>query len=287
MSDVSPCPLCGATDAPVRYDLRDASGPEAIPGVVRCCGACGMWFKVVTAADGLPTAYVGEHGDDPLAATYLHGEAARAVFRDALGGLPERRAGARLLDIGAAQGTLLEEAARFGFVAEGVDHNPDNVRDARAKGLAVRLGKAEELADEAAFDVVTMMDLIEHVTAPARLLAAAHRALVPGGTLVVYTPDHLAMTVRLARLLHRFGVGYPVAEIFGRNHVCFFDHRTLRGILERAGFADIAVRLRPYDPSRPGQEISPLNLAAISALEWLGRPFGQGFRMLAYARKPR
>ncbi|MFN8644266.1 MAG: class I SAM-dependent methyltransferase [Candidatus Binatia bacterium] len=121
----------------------------------------------------------------------------------------------------------------------------------------MRLGKAEDLADEAAFDVVTMMDLIEHVPDPAGLLAAAHRALVPGGTLVVYTPDHLAMTVRLARILSRLGVRYPVAEIFGRNHVCFFDHRTLRGILQRAGFADIDLLLRLYDPARPGQVLSP------------------------------
>ncbi|MFN8644265.1 MAG: hypothetical protein U0802_22375 [Candidatus Binatia bacterium] len=42
MIDASPCPLCCATAAAVMYDLRDASGPEAIPGVVLRCRARGM-----------------------------------------------------------------------------------------------------------------------------------------------------------------------------------------------------------------------------------------------------
>lgn len=251
------------------------------------CRACGMWFKALSDPAALPTAYAGEHGSDDVAATYLLGEAARAVFRHALA--PLARAGGpapRLLDVGAAQGVLLEEAARLGFDAEGVDHCADNVRDARARGLRVRLAEAEDLDDRALFDVVTMMDLIEHVPEPARLLAMAHRALRPGGTLVVYTPNHRAAVVLLARLLYAGGVRYPVTEIFARNHVCFFDDRTLPRLLARCGFA-VGARVRTaYDPARPGQAISPLNLAAVTAAEWLGRPFGRVFRLLVYARRP-
>jgi 2-polyprenyl-3-methyl-5-hydroxy-6-metoxy-1,4-benzoquinol methylase len=283
--DTAPCPLCRATNAAVMYDLRDETGPEAVPGVVVRCRDCGMWFKIVTAPGGLPTAYAGEHGSDPVAATYLDSNAAREVFRQALAAIPRAETPQRLLDVGAAQGTLLEEAARLGFIAEGVDHNPDNVRDARAKGLTMRLGEAEDLADEAAFDVVTMMDIIEHLADPARLLAMAHRALRPGGTLVVYTPNHRAAAVMLARLVRRLGLRYPVAEIFGRNHVCFFDSRSLWRLLERAGFTVVAHRFNPYDPARPGQAVSRVNLAAVTAAEWLGRPFGRVFRMLVYARK--
>ena len=281
------CPLCGGRDHAVVYDLRAAAGPEAVPGLVRRCRDCGMWFKTLSDPAGLPTAYAGEHGTDDVAATYLLGDTARALFRQALAPLaPAGTAAPRLLDVGAAQGALLEEAARLGFDAEGVDHCAENVRDARARGLRMRLAEAENLDDRARFDVVTMMDLIEHVPDPARLLAMAHRALRPGGSLVVYTPNHRAAVVLLARLLHRVGVRYPVAEIFARNHVCFFDDRTLPRMLERAGFAVGARTLAAYDPSRPGQAISPLNLAAVATAEWLGRPFGRVFRMLVYARRP-
>jgi 2-polyprenyl-3-methyl-5-hydroxy-6-metoxy-1,4-benzoquinol methylase len=281
------CPVCGTAAVDVAYDLRAARGPDAVPGVVFRCRGCPMWFKALDEGDRLPTAYVGEHGDDPVAATYLESEAARAVFRDALIPLaPTGGAARRLLDVGAAQGVLLEEAARLGFEAEGIDHCAENVRDAAARGRRVRRAAAETLDDRDAYDVVTLMDFIEHVTDPLAVLRACHRALRPGGTVVVYTPNHRAVIVGLAKLLHRAGMPHPVSEFFGRNHVSFFDDRSLPLALERAGFRVRTLRLSSYDPARPGQEVSRASLAAVAVTEWLGRPFGRVFRMLAYAEKP-
>lgn len=282
------CPLCGSVDPVVIYDLTRASSADAVPGTVLRCGACGMWFKRLLDGGAIPTAYPGEHGGDAVARTYLQGPAARALFRSVLQHV-KRSLGAqrpRLLDVGAGDGTLLEEAHRLGFDAQGIDHCQSNVEAARARGLDVRLGAAEDLGDRAAFDAVTMMDILEHVSEPMRILASARRALKPGGELVVYTPNHRAVVVKLARLLHHFGVTYPVEEIFGRNHVCFFDDRSLPRAIEAAGFQMRSLEQLPYDPARPGQEISPLNLAVVTLVERLGRPFGRGFRMLAYAQRP-
>ena len=271
----------------VVYDLRTATGPDAVPGLVYRCRACPMWFKDLGEGGAIPTAYTGEHGDDPVAVTYLEGDAARTIFREALAPLaPAGGTARRLLDIGAAQGVLLEEAARLGFDAEGIDHCAENVRDACARGRRVRLAAAETLEDRDAFDVVTLMDIIEHVTDPLGVLAACHRALRPGGTLVVYTPNHRALIVSLARLLHRVGMHHPVTEFFGRNHVSFFDDRSLPLALERAGFRVRALELSSYDPARPGQDVSRASLAAVALTEWLGRPLGRVFRILAYAEKP-
>jgi hypothetical protein len=103
----------------------------------------------------------------------------------------------------------------------------------------------------------------------------------------VYTPNHRALVVELAKLLHAIGIRYPVQEIFGRNHVAFFDDRSLPLALRRAGLELRSLRYAPYDPARPGQEISQLNLLAVQGVEWLGRPLDRVFRMLAYARRPR
>ncbi|MEO8601507.1 MAG: class I SAM-dependent methyltransferase [bacterium] len=280
------CPLCGAADYAIVYDLTAPHSAEDVPGLVARCRACPMWFKILTDPAGLPTDYPGEAGTDDLAATYLLSDVARELFRRMLCEVP-RTAGTtpRLLDVGAAQGALVDEATQLGFAAEGLDHSPSNVDAARRKGLAVRLGSAEDLDAQDAFDVVTLIDFIEHVPDPMRVLARVHRALKPGGELVVYTPNHRAAVVVLARLLDRLGVGYPVQEIFGRNHVCFFDDRSLPLALQRAGFAVHRQRQFRYDPRRPGQYISPLNLAAVTAVDWLGVPFGRVFRLLVHARK--
>lgn len=285
---IARCPLCGSVDCATVYDLTGIRSREDVPGLVMRCRGCPMWFKVLADGTALPTDYPGEHGEDQIAATYLLGESARALFQQTLARVEVRSRGAcpRLLDIGAGQGALLEEALRMGYDAEGIDHSESNVRSASGRGLKVTPGAAEDLDREAAFDVITMMDFIEHVTDPMRILRRAHRALVPGGELVVYTPNHRGMVVVLAKLLNAVGVRYPLQEIFGRNHVCFFDDRSLPLALEQAGFAIRVQEQLAYDPSRPGQDISRLNLAAMMLVEHLGKPLHRMFRLLAYARKP-
>jgi len=280
------CPLCGAVGGEVVYDLSAADGVEDVPGAVVRCRSCPMWFKVLSDPAGLPNDYPGESGDDQIAATYLRSDATRALFRKFLADVPHRSgAPTRLLDIGAAEGVLIEEALRLGFAAEGLDHSAPNVHAARAKGLMVHHAAAEDFDACEAFEVITMFDFIEHVTNPLRILQQCERALIPGGELVVFTPNHRGSVVGLARLLAAGGIRYPIRQIFGRNHVCFFDDRSLAQALARAGFAVRHQRQVPYDPRRPGQYVSPLNLAALTAVDWLGRPFGRAFRLLVYARK--
>jgi hypothetical protein len=206
-----------------------------------------MWFKVLSDPDGIPDAYPGEYGHDGIAETYLLSEAARSLFREALAGAKpiSRSPKPRLLDVGAAQGVLLEEAVRMGFDAEGIDHCEPNVREACAKGLTVKHGAAEDLAAREDFDVITMIDIVEHVRDPMvcsrRRIGAQTRS-----ELVVYTPN------RAARSSCSPGcpcAGRPLSDprIFGRNH-CFFDDRSLPLALEgRLG----ALARHPYDP--PGR----------------------------------
>lgn len=282
------CPLCGSADLRRVYDLSRADFADAVPGVVYRCRACPMWFKALEHPDALPTAYPGEHGDDPVSVTYLLGDAARALCREALAGLRPlpRQPPPRLLDLGAGQGALVEEAARLGFAAHGIEHCDDNVARARARGLDVRLARIEDVDLHESEDVVTMMDVIEHLPDPLAVLRRAHRALRPGGELVVYTPNHRGGIVLLARLLHALGIRRPAEELFGRNHVAFFDDLSLPWALRAAGFELRELRRFAYDPSRPGQEVSRLELAVAAAVEQLGRPFGREFRLLAYARRP-
>ena len=282
------CPLCGSASTRLAYDLTAAGFADAVPGRVMRCRACALWFKATPPAVRIPTEYSGETGDDAIAQTYLHSDAARTLFRAVLTNLRASVGGSRprLLDIGTAQGALLEEAGRMGFDAEGIDHSASNVRSACARGLRVTLAAAEGLGAVEAFDAITMIDIIEHLHDPLRVLRAAHRALKPGGELAVYTPNHRAAVVLLARALYAAGVRQPVHEIFGRNHLCFFDDRSLPLALRRTGFELTALQRFPYDPARPGQDMSRLSLAVVAVVECMGRPVRRVFRMLAYARKP-
>lgn len=225
-----------------------------------------MWFKVVDDERCVADAYRDEYAAVDGSGDYMAGEAARGFFRRVLNEAGTRGA---LLDIGARQGTLVDEATRLGYDAMGVDRCEPLARTARARGLHVESGTVDGIPGADRFDVVTMMDVIEHVPAPRRLLAAAHRLLKPGGRLVVYTSNHRG----------------AVREIFGGNHVCFFDDRTLPRALAAESFTTDTLQLTPYDPARPGGPVSRASLAAVTLIETLGRPFGRVFRMLAFATK--
>jgi 2-polyprenyl-6-hydroxyphenyl methylase / 3-demethylubiquinone-9 3-methyltransferase len=104
-------------------------------------------------------------------------------------------AGSRVLDVGCGGGLLAEALARAGARVTAIDLAPGMIEVARLhaaeSALAVdyRLVAAEEVAaaEPAGFDVVTCMEMLEHVPEPAAMTATLARLLRPGGALFVST----------------------------------------------------------------------------------------------------
>ena len=101
----------------------------------------------------------------------------------------------RVLDIGCGGGLLTEALARHGAHVSGIDLAPAMIEVARLHArdsqlpIDYHLSSAEQFAAHAAapFDVITCMELIEHVPDPSALLAASARLLRPGGDLFIST----------------------------------------------------------------------------------------------------
>ena len=104
-------------------------------------------------------------------------------------------AGSRVLDVGCGGGLLAEALARAGARVTAIDLAPGMIEVARLhaaeSALAVdyRLVSAEQVAaaEPAGFDVVTCMEMLEHVPEPAAMTATLARLLRPGGALFVST----------------------------------------------------------------------------------------------------
>jgi 2-polyprenyl-6-hydroxyphenyl methylase / 3-demethylubiquinone-9 3-methyltransferase len=98
-------------------------------------------------------------------------------------------AGRKVLDLGCGGGILSEAMAALGAEVTGIDAGEEPLAVARLhlreSGLRVdyRQALAEEIAEEAAdsFDVVTCMELLEHVPDPGSIVAACARLVKPGG----------------------------------------------------------------------------------------------------------
>ncbi|WP_259278769.1 bifunctional 2-polyprenyl-6-hydroxyphenol methylase/3-demethylubiquinol 3-O-methyltransferase UbiG [Pedomonas mirosovicensis] len=122
--------------------------------------------------------------------------------------------GLTALDVGCGAGIVTESLARMGATATGLDASTDAVAAGRVhaeeSGLAIdyRAGTAESLAEEGRrFDLITALEVVEHVADVDLFLGALSRLLAPGGLLVFSTPNrtpqsYLSVIVAAERVLH-------------------------------------------------------------------------------------
>jgi len=145
-----------------------------------------------------------------------------------------RRTG-ELLDVGCFKGFFLYSAARRNWTAVGTEVSRPAVQYAcQQLGLTVAQGDLLELEQfqRGQFDIITLFDVIEHLSRPDRYVRRAHRLLRPGGLLYLETPN--------VRALPRYLLGRRWT-IFHRLHRYYFQPETITRLLGRAGFERIRI----------------------------------------------
>lgn len=161
-------------------------------------------------------------------------------------------AGRRALDVGCGAGLLAEPLARLGAEVTAVDAAEENVAAARAHGAAMGLAidyRHGELSQQGLgqFDLVTAMEVIEHVTDKALFVAQLAAHLAPGGLLVLSTPNRTAQS-RLFMVGLAEGMGIIPK---GTHHWAdFATPDELAELLVEAGLAMSAPRGIAWSPLR-------------------------------------
>ena len=164
-----------------------------------------------------------------------------ALRRDFL--LAHVSAGASVLDVGCGEGAFASELARAGLSVVGVDVAEEPLRRARARepGLELRLIDGDgpwELPD-AAFDVVWAGEVIEHVADTAAWLSEVRRVLRSGGSLLLSTPSHGALTrLRLALSARAWDEHFDTLG----DHLRFYTRSSLSRLIREFGFEQVQIR---------------------------------------------
>lgn len=274
----------------MRADLSDVSfnKPGYLPGKVMECANCGAIFKSFdsTIAQLYDDKYYEEFKDlDAYVQDKFYNQIVDLVKQKTH--LPQGTRQYALLDIGAGPGGILAAFTKQGFDCQGVEINKDLAANLQAKGYEVFNGTIENFETEALFDVITMTDVIEHLEDPKAVLQKVNRLLKPGGYVVVYTPNHASLLVKISFLLSSlFKFNALRDEIFASTHTVFFIPKTLTKILADAGFTVTYRRFGVYDFDKPGMKIPLLIRLGITTTDAIGYLFGlKGFRMTYLGKK--
>ncbi len=137
-----------------------------------------------------------------------------------------------LLDVGCGNGSSMQMMARIGWQVVGTDFDKEAVKEAKSKGLDVRLGELKAIAfPNQSFDAIMMNHVIEHVQDPLHLLKECRRILKKGGTLVMITPNATSRGHAIFKKDWR-----PLET---PQHLQVFSIASLRELTKKAGFEKV------------------------------------------------
>jgi SAM-dependent methyltransferase len=271
------CCVCGSNARVLCHEIRDPARltghvdgrvqPVSVGEQIVRCHICGLLYvnPVIVWPPG-GRAYPVDHD-----LTYFRDtRRSREIGNWHLLGRVEALLGkpGRWLDVGAGDGLLVDQAQAAGWEALGIEIDAELVAalglpPGAPRVLTVPLEEADLFP--AFFDVISLVNVLEHVDAPDEMVAACVRLLRPGGLLIVHVPNAGSLGARLrgARWRHY----EPLS------HLTYFDQGTLARLLERHGFEPVA------GFSLPGEGLH--KRAILAVLDRLGLHWHDGLGILA------
>jgi 2-polyprenyl-3-methyl-5-hydroxy-6-metoxy-1,4-benzoquinol methylase len=247
------CPACGSPETP--EPIYRKAGYQ----ILRCV-TCGLGSTALDDRFDPVSLYSADYFQGNQAdgyADYVGSESVlRREFRNVVRSLIHHgRTRGRLFEIGCAYGFFLLEARKH-FEVHGIEVAADAAEHCRSQGLDVATGieTDECMARRGPFDIVVMLDVIEHLQNPLEVLKIASSNLNSGGHILISTGDWDSVLSRL--------MGSAWRLMTPPQHLFFFSQKTIQSILSRAGFRVVQI-------SRPAKFV-PLSLALFQFTRMVG-----------------
>jgi SAM-dependent methyltransferase len=258
---LSHCPICGSSRLSPRFRVAfPAFGPDLTYAwpldvdppvdswtITRCAG-CGVHFPNPSPSGEEIRDYYGNQlvHNEWEEVHYVEETAARSAGWSRVADKLTRLSGGPgdLLEVGPAAGHLLKAARLQGWSVMGVEASPKFTKVMRERGLPCHEGTLATFATDKRFDLVVMLDVLEHVHDPVADLARCAELLRPDGLLVVATCDIGSFAAR------HYGLRWRQIVI---SHTFYWTTSSLAIALRRAGLEPrhfSSVRWWDPDPRR-------------------------------------
>jgi len=297
------CPLCRANNC------RLLSVQKGIYGVVKC-RVCGLvYLSPRPTRDAIAAIYDEEYYKDPtvgypdyLKTFYDHREVIMQIFGERLEAVNRFKEKGRILEVGCAYGTLLDHFRKHGWDTYGVELSKASSRYA-SDVLELNVQNvpfSDANLPDSFFDVILMLDVIEHFPDHKVAFDVVRGALKEDGIIVAQVPWELSHWEKVLCAIANSRKPGTIEPDAVPAHLCFFTPRTLRLMLEKHGFEVIErgsgnygrIRERIFPPDTADKcllrrllKIIYYRLGVRRLLRHLAPRLKQGSGVILYAKK--
>lgn len=149
--------------------------------------------------------------------------------------------GAKILDIGCAEGGFTELMLLNGADPLGLEPDSEAAKDALDKNLPVELISFEAFAvSEQKYDAIVFNDVFEHIQDPVQALEKSCRLLKSSGFILINVPVSSGLIFRVVTLAARLGIKSPFQRIWADGlcspHIYFYNENNLKALLAKYHF---------------------------------------------------
>ncbi len=218
------CPVCGSVRHKLRHTFRGGYQTRV------CEGCTAEFLSPRPTPQAISALYDEKYFNNDARVGYIDYAQERgsvmATAHRRLGIVAKHTQGRMLLDVGAAFGYTLEQAALDGWKGDGVEPSTYAFERMQQHASHPFNGTLEEFADVIPYrqyDVITAFDTLEHIYSPKDWVSAAYKMLAPNGLLVIAAPDRNST---LGRLSGRSWWSYKVPE-----HLTYFNQHSMERLL--------------------------------------------------------
>lgn len=214
------CPLCSSNKFYFLFKVRK----KEIESTVVKCRKCGMVYLNPVIELPLITPYHGCY-TKPDENNFKKFE---LIYLDKLKKIEKKTGIGRILDVGCGMGPLLSAAKKRGWDVYGVEPDKSGAKEAKKKGFNVFNGILKKANfRHNYFDVITMIEVIEHINRPVNELKGIKKILKKNGLLIIQTANNDSIEAKIKGKNWKY---------YYFDHKCYFSRKTIRKALKTTGF---------------------------------------------------
>jgi 2-polyprenyl-3-methyl-5-hydroxy-6-metoxy-1,4-benzoquinol methylase len=199
------CPICNSYDAHTAYERPDDLN-------VQICRSCSTFFVSPSPSDEQLQAFYEDYDEQHRRVPRINGKELAALYAgvDPLTDLRIRELSSfmkfeasRVLDIGFGRAYFLYCLKTLGAIPFGVELDTKAIELAQFLGMNVFQGHLVDYVSETKFELITLIDVVEHPLNPMDILRKSSELLQRGGFLLIWTPNGDAACLEISPTIFR------------------------------------------------------------------------------------